>query len=248
MTGLGLGTVLVSYLVNLSFMFALNVLIGIWILCMIISIFINEDIKSNKNINLKNSFVDALKELRNISYVIPGMTLQTLSITILVPLIPKFFIGKAFLGLSKLQYGLVLAAVGGLIVVSMIIFGKLSKKIKVENMLIYGLLFTSIGIFALGNSRYLYFVMFFAIIAGISYSAVLPSWNAIVSSSLSKDNKGIMWGMVSTLEGLGRAVGPLIGGILGSYVSMRFSFSICSLIIFVLSAYYYIFRFKIVNN
>jgi MFS family permease len=248
LTGLGLGAVLVNFFISKSFAFALDILIIIWILCIIMGLFIREGIKNSKKVQEKKSLKDMFKDFCGLDYLIPGMMLQTLALTILMPIVPKYFIGKSFLGMSATQYGNTLAVAGAIIVVCMIVFGKLSKKIRVENLFVFGLLFTSIGILGTANAKYFPLIILFGIISSIAYSAVLPSWNAVVSNSILKDNKGVMWGFVSTLEGVGRAVGSLLGGALGSFVSLRFSFNSCAAIIFALSIFYFIKKARIASN
>lgn len=243
LVGLGLGGVLVNFLITKSYSFALNILIILWVVCVLIGLLIKEGIKSKERKKDIKSPVSILKEFANVKYLIPGMLLQTLSITILAPIIPIYLTNPDFIGISKNQYGIALAVLGIVTVISMIVFGAYAKRVGVERLFVFGLLFTSIGIIGMGNLVSTIAVFTFGLVIGISYSAVLPSWNVIMSNNIEKENKGVMWGGFSTIEGLGRALGSLAGGIISNRFNFHFSFNVSGIIIFILSIYY-----LIVNN
>ena len=59
-----------------------------------------------------------------------------------------------------------------------------------------------------------------AIILGLSYSAVLPAWNALLALYVPPSQKGLGWSLLSTVEGIGVLVGPVIGGLIADYISI----------------------------
>ncbi len=243
LAGLGLGGVLVNFLITKSYSFALNIIIILWVFCVLIGLLIKEGIKSKERNEVTKSPISILKEFTNAKYLVPGMLLQTLSITILAPIIPIYLTNPDFIGLSKNQYGIALAVLGIVTVISMIVFGAYAKRVGVERLFIFGLLFTSVAIIGMGNLESAIAVFIFGLVIGISYSAVLPSWNVIMSNNIGKENKGVMWGGFSTIEGLGRALGSLAGGLISNRFNFHFSFNVSGIIIFVLSIFY-----LIINN
>jgi len=61
-----------------------------------------------------------------------------------------------------------------------------------------------------------------ALVAGLlggSYALILTSWNALLARSIPEDRRGGMWGVFTTIEGLGAACGPPIAGMLWEHVS-----------------------------
>lgn len=245
LVGLGVGTVSVSFLIPLiGYKCTMNLMIGIWVLCVILGWTINLSAPAGKNEDSKQPVLNTLKELGKSKYLIPGMLLQTLGITILAPILPKYLIDSNYVGLSLNGYGATLLIIGGTAVLSVVLFGVIGKYVKSERLFVFGLLFTSIGIFGIGNFKYYITVIAFGVLLAISYSAVLPSWYKILSDNVSNNNKGLMWGIFSTIEGIGRAIGPLVGGIAASYISLQFAFYISSAIILLLFVFYYYLNMK----
>jgi MFS family permease len=121
----------------------------------------------------------------------------------------------------------------------MTVFGRLAKYFKPENLFSFGLLFTSVGILGIGNKLSVPLIITFALLLGLAYSAVLPSWNTIMSNNIDPSNKGLMWGGFSTIEGIGRALGPLSGGIVGKYFGLQFSFDFSGIILLGLALFYF---------
>ncbi len=242
LVGLGLGSVCVNFLISsLGYNFTLNILVGIWILCMILVLFIRKgmDSESEPKSETRLWYKEAFNDIRRTRYLSPGMFLQTLSITALAPVVPKFLTDTQYVGLEINQYGIVLGAIGMVTVILMLFFGKAAKVFKTENLFIFGLLSASVGVFGMGSLKNLMFILFFGLIIAVSYSVVLPAWYTILSGNVAKDNKGVMWGVFSTIEGIGRSVGPLLGGLLGSYISLHYAFYFSGIILLGLSLFYY---------
>ena len=239
LAGLGLGSVVTDFLIFRSDKMALNTIAILWVVALIIGIFIKESIRE-KQVKIKNStFKKYIKRFSSAKLLIPGMVLQTFSLSILLAIVPKYITDKRFAGLSTDQYGITLGLVGAITVISMTIFGKMANRFKPENLFVFGLFFTAVGIFGIGSTLSMTMIIIFAIIIGLAYSAVLPSWNTIMSNNIDKDNIGLMWGGFSTIEGVGRALGPLVGGLLGKYFSLQFSFYFSGIIILGLAILYF---------
>ena len=243
LVGLGLGSVSANFLAFRSYSLALYVMIALWAVCIVVSLFINEGIKNTRrkdNDNASKSFIDILKEFSNAKYLVPGMILQTFSISILAPIILIYLTDSKFVGLDLQQNGLTLAAIGVTTVIFLTTFGRIAKNVGVEKLFIYGIFLASIGVFGIGNISTFVSVIMFGLLFAVSYSAVLPAWNAILANNIQQDNKGLMWGGFSTVEGIGRATGALIGGKIASDIGMQFTFNLSACILFVLAIFYFI--------
>ncbi|MGE5329089.1 MAG: MFS transporter [Deltaproteobacteria bacterium] len=239
LSGLGLGSVLLSFLVGRGYMFALNILILLWGLCVVFGAIIKEGIrKEDGHIDVKKSLEMTYDELKNKKYLIPGLLLQTLSVSILAPIVPIYLTSSKYVGLSTDNYGIALSVIGLMTIFFMGFFGSLTKKIGINKLFIYGMLVTSISILGMGNTKFLYVIMFFGIMLAISYSAILPAWNGILANNIREEIRGIMWGSFSTMEGLGRAIGALLGGILGKGFNLHVSFNLSAVALLMLALYY----------
>ncbi len=80
--------------------------------------------------------------------------------------------------------------------------------------------------------------MLFAFMLGLSYSAVLPAWNAVLSYFVPEDQKGTGWGVLSGIEGLGIMIGPFIGGWISSQYTNVATISISIAMMAVLALFY----------
>jgi len=61
-----------------------------------------------------------------------------------------------------------------------------------------------------------------ALIAGLlggAYALILTSWNTLLARAMPSDRRGGLWGVFTTLEGLGAACGPPVAGLLWEHVS-----------------------------
>jgi len=249
LAGLGLGGVLLSFLVGRGYMFSLNVLIILWGFCFVFGLLIKEGIrKEDGHIDVKKSLEMTYDEIKTKKYLFPGLLLQTLSISILLPIIPIYITSSKYVGLSTDYYGIALTFIGSMTIVFMLLFGSLTKKVGTNKLYSYGMLITAISILGMGNTKFMFIILFFGIIFAVSYSAILPAWNGILANNIREEIRGIMWGSFSTIEGAGRAFGALIGGLLGKNYNFHVSFNISAIILFLLAVYYlYLNKKRILN-
>lgn len=153
-----------------------------------------------------------------IRFLLPGMFLQTLSASILLPVLPVF--ATKNLGLSHDRYGVLLMAGGAVTVMALFPMGRLLSRLKPGMVLSCAFFITSAslsGLFLAGNRHN---AIIWVLVLGLSYAAVLPAWNTLLSRVVPPDKQATGWGVLSTVEGLGISFGPALGGILaGSFSS-----------------------------
>jgi MFS family permease len=77
-----------------------------------------------------------------------------------------------------------------------------------------------------------------AVVLGLSYSAVLPAWNATLASQVSEEQKTMSWGIFSSLEGIGVMFGPILGGWIAELVSPRASLVVSAVIMGLIGVFY----------
>ncbi|MCG7408621.1 MFS transporter [Paenibacillus sp. ACRRX] len=160
----------------------------------------------------------ALKErLRAIKPLLPGMILQTLGASMLVPILPTF--AEASLSLSNKQYSVLLLIGGGCTVLGLVPMGKWSDRLGRKPFLIIGFGIFALTLASLSLQPAVWMAYLLAVILGVSYAAVLPAWNALLALYVPPGQKGLGWSLLSTVEGIGVLIGPVIGGVLADKFS-----------------------------
>lgn len=159
-------------------------------------------------------FRHVLYRLWKVKGLIPGMFFQTLSLGMLIPNMLPYAIGR--LGLSESQYSLLLL-VGGLVVIAcMIPVGHWADRFGSRGFLVSGFLLAALSLFIMvrfGNGQNIWWMVGFV---GLSYALIQPAWNNLLAGAIPPEQRGVLMGLFMSVEGLGFAVGPLVGGILGA--------------------------------
>jgi MFS transporter, DHA1 family, multidrug resistance protein len=157
---------------------------------------------------------DVVGRLWRVKGLIPGMFFQTLSLGMLLPNLLPYATTK--LGLTEAQYSILLL-IGGLVVVAfMIPVGHLADHWGTRGFLVSGFLLASLSLFTMvtyGNSSNVWWIVGFV---GLSYALIQPAWNALLAGTIPPEQRGVLMGLFMSVEGLGFAVGPLVGGLLGT--------------------------------
>lgn len=78
--------------------------------------------------------------------------------------------------------------------------------------LFLGLMMAALGLMAMTQTASPWVVMALAVPAMLGHVFTTPSWSAAVMDLSQADNRGIVWGLMATIQGTGGAVGPAIGG------------------------------------
>lgn len=142
--------------------------------------------------------------------LLPGMLLQMAAAGLLLPILPTF--ATQSLGLDLPQYSLILVVGGGCAVACLIPMGKWSDKYGHKTFFTVGFGGMAASLSLLLFVPYFYGALLIAAFLGLSCAAVFPSWNALLSRFVPADQSGTGWGVLSSLEGVGLMVGPLVGG------------------------------------
>ncbi|SMG50645.1 MFS transporter [Paenibacillus aquistagni] len=150
--------------------------------------------------------------------LLPGMVIQTLAASMLVPVLPSF--AKEYLSLNATQYSILLLLGGGCTVLGLMPMGKWSDRTGRKPFLFIGFAIFAVMLASLSFKPSTGMAYGIAIILGLSYSAVLPAWNALLALYVPPSQKGLGWSLLSTVEGIGVLVGPVIGGLIADYISI----------------------------
>lgn len=118
-------------------------------------------------------------------------------------------------------YLIPLGAVAGLAMVPM---GHLSDRMERRVPLVAGLAAGPLALFALTNTESLWLAVSLGAAVALAFALSLPAWNAAVMDHSEPHNRGTLFGFMATLQGLGTALGPALGGQLAELWGPRAAF------------------------
>ncbi|MCI3927216.1 MFS transporter [Paenibacillus sp. TRM 82003] len=222
--GLGLGAVVLNFFLDwLNYQTTFSILLVMAGLAWVVSWFVPNAAASDiRTVPLREQISGLVTHMRAVKPLLPGMILQTLGASMLVPILPTF--AEDYLLLTSSQYSFFLLAGGGFAVLALVPMGRLSDKLGRKWFLVAGFLIFAFGLYTITTIETLWIALIWAIVLGISYAAVLPAWNALLAQFVPPQQKGVGWGIFSTVEGIGVAIGPVVGGILGDAFGLTFPF------------------------
>ncbi|MCR8641249.1 MFS transporter [Paenibacillus sp. N1-5-1-14] len=238
LVGLGSGPVVINLFIDRGFLLTYWILVGLWAICTLLAFFMPklEGSSIPKTLPMRKQVELLWQRLRKMKLMLPGMILQTAAAGMLLPILPNF--ASHALGLSYTEYSYVLTAGGAMTVLLLVPMGKLSDRFGKKWFLVLGFGGFSLGLLGLTFSTSLIASILLAAFIGLSYSAVLPAWNALLAGHVPKEQQGMGWGLFSSIEGIGVVIGPVIGGWLAQQFSDTLTIGISSLILGGIAIFY----------
>lgn len=246
LAGTGGGLVGINFLMNLGYGVSFNIIISILIMALLVSAIFCYKSDSSTLLQETHFFAGITETLRHFSQnpavtnlLLPGMFLQTLAAGLLLPILPIF--ARTKLGLNHDQYGLLLLAGGAATIIFLIPMGKIADRIKLKLVLSAGFLLTATatGLLSLAGNRSN--ALYLVILLGISYAAVLPAWNSLLARAIPPERQATGWGVFATIEGMGVAIGPAIGGLAGRWLGIESTILITTTLLLCMSLFYIIY-------
>ncbi|WCK56518.1 MFS transporter [Aneurinibacillus sp. Ricciae_BoGa-3] len=211
LAGMGLGPVILNFFMDSSYAASYWFLVILWLVGWAASLTIsNESTVQIDTIPLHRQWTMLKDKVKAIRLLLPGMVLQTMGASMLVPILPLF--ATKHLGLTNSQYSYVLLIGGACAVIGLIPLGKLLDKSGMKWFLVAGFGIFAISLYELTLTYSLKMAILWSIVLGISYSAVLPAWNTLLSYYVPENHEGLGWGIFSSVEGIGVIIGPILGG------------------------------------
>nr|WP_255374045.1 MFS transporter [Cohnella sp. OV330] len=211
LVGLGSGPVVLNLVLVHSEMASYWIMVlvsaGAWLLSLMIPKEAHAEVAA---VPFRNQLAVLGTHLKDMRLLLPGMILQTLAAGMLQPILPSFV--KDHLGMASWQYTLLLLAGGGFTALGLIPMGRLSDRLGKKWFLVVGFLMFGIALYGLTLSPVTMLAFIWAVTLGLSYAAVLPAWNALLAAYVPPEQKGLGWGVLSAVEGVGGLLGPIIGG------------------------------------
>ncbi|TDE87141.1 MFS transporter [Deinococcus sp. S9] len=146
--------------------------------------------------------------LRALAPLLPAAFMQTLTLTLLGPLI---FTLAPHLGVNYWGMVAVLVVGGAVAYGSLPLTGRVADggHARLAVTLGFALLGTALGLLATTPPVWLLYPL--AVIAGLGYAFVAPGWAALVTGTLPEAERPAAWGALMTVENAGTALGPLVG-------------------------------------
>lgn len=242
--GLGLGPVLMNFFLDwFGYGVSFLVLLGMTVVAWGVSWLIPNSHVHAHSAPLAEQIGELWQRIRSMRALLPGMIFQTLGASMLLPILPKF--AEDQLQLTNSQYSLFLLTGGAFAVAGLVPMGRLSDKLGKKWFLVFGFVFFAFGLYSLTTIETLWICLIWAIILGVSYAAVLPAWNALLAAFVPPKQKGVGWGIFSTVEGIGVMIGPALGGALGDSFGLQFPFLISASLFLLIGLFYVWFPFRL---
>ena len=152
--------------------------------------------------------------------------LSSLGRMMLLPIIPLFILQLIKISDHTNSYtGLVLGVASATMTVSAVMLGKLGDRIGHRKVLLTcaaSLAFFYVLQGQVSNVRQLFILQ---ALTGFSTGGVIPMISALLASHVGKGSEGAVYGLDNSINAAGRAVAPLLGGILVTWVGVPFTFT-----------------------
>jgi len=243
LVGIGSGPVVTNFFLDLNVTASFWGLVVVAFLSWFLSLRLaNEKIVGSETVPFRQQLTILKRQVIRMKMLLPGMIIQTTGATMLVPIMPSF--AQNELGLSYGEYSVVMIIGGGAAVVSMVPMGKLSDLFGKKWFLVIGFISFAISVYMLSQSSSIGPAILWATFLGLSYASVLPAWNALMASYVPSDSKGVGWGLLSMIEGIGVMLGPVVGGTLAKYLGFGPTMLVTAAMFAFLAAFYGLLPFQ----
>lgn len=241
--GGGLGPVLVNFLINRSYALAFHVAMAVALIAPVIAIGRLVSLPADRRIQPAGGDGAGWpthrlwSHLWDIRALLPGMFVQTLSLGILVPVLVPF--AKQVLEISQAQIGLLMVAGGAVTVVLLLPMGRLADRYGYRPFLVVGFALAGIAAHFVGHSAPgMLDVLPLVLLLGAAYATILPAWNGVMAGAVPEAVRATFMGFFMTIEGLGLAVGPTIGGAVWTWLGHRAPFDATAAVLVAMAVIY----------
>lgn len=237
LAGMGGGPVVINFFLQFGHALSFAILTALLGLGFLFSMRIQRvDSRNLRVIPIRRQFLLLVQKVRRMRLLLPGMILQTLGASMLLPVLPDF--ATLEIGLDPSQISFLLMAGGICAILALIPMGRLSDRFGKQPFLVIGFSMLGFALFFLAKTETIEFALLWAVVLGIAYSTMLPAWNALLSYYVPENQEGVGWGLLNTVEGIGIALGPSIGGALGSLYAVALPIEIAAFIFLFIGLFY----------
>lgn len=251
LAGCGSGPVIINFFIARDYGLAFWLLIALWGCASIIAIALPPGAAGNNNsggpgFSFWNEISRLVKNQMVVKILLPGMFLQTMTGGILLPLLPVYTQNK--IGLSPEQYAVLLLSGGAAAALSFLPMGRLADRIRLRYLLSAGFGMMAFSLAAFSIARNVLSAFLLAALVGFSYAIVLPAWNNLLAKAIPPERQATGWGVFATVEGMGIAIGPAIGGVVAKYLGIQFAILLCTSLLTIMSCFYFLYPIEKILN
>jgi len=215
LAGLGAGPVVTNALLEASYTWTYAFLVACCALNWALAHGLGADsIGGGLHVPFREQWREMRRRLQETRPLLPGMILQTATAAMLLPILPSF--AEVHLGFTPSQYSLLLLIGGGCTALGLVPMGRLADRLGPRRFLTAGFFVFGMALYALTLHPVLPLALVCALALGLAYSAVLPAWNAVLAAYIPPAQRGLGWGIFSTVEGVGGIFGPYVGGLIAT--------------------------------
>jgi MFS transporter, DHA1 family, multidrug resistance protein len=236
LTGAGGGAVSMSYVLGDHVKSGFASLLAVWTAAIVISIFVMEGYQSEAHHRKRLHLSGVFQEVHSVRLLIPGMFVQTFAMGLLLPVFVLF--ARYQLGIDGKTYSFLLVAGGAATVLLQLPMGRLVDKYGYKPFLVGGFALCSLILPMIVKLHTLSLIFITVAGLGTGYALILPAWNSVMARSVSENRRASMFGIFMTVEGLGMALGPLVGGKLWEQVGPTAPFWAAAGILCVMMIFY----------
>ncbi|QQE77622.1 MFS transporter [Alicyclobacillus sp. SO9] len=245
LVGVGIGTVSMAWLLGNHVRAGFTVLLLVWVAAALIAMITmsrpkirSREEKAGEGSSTANrlSIHTIVAEARDLRLLFPGMFVQTFALGLLLPVFVLYV--RYQLGLSGQTYSYLLLLGGTATVLLQIPLGRMIDRLGYKAFLLSGFVLAACTILVLVHLHTLIHVALAVIVLGAAYALILPSWNSVIANSVSQRRRAVMWGIFMTVEGLGMALGPFLGGQLWTWLAPSAPFYLAAFILIFMSFFY----------
>ncbi|MCY0888071.1 MAG: MFS transporter [Alicyclobacillaceae bacterium] len=235
LAGVGIGAVSMSLVFGHRGIGAFHLLLLVWTLGFVLAVS-SLPMDGNHDETHPATLRSVLGEIRSVRMLFPGIFVQTFALGLLLPVFAMY--AKYNLGLTGSTYSALLVAGGTATVVLQLPMSRLVDRFGYKRFLVPGFVLSAVSLPILVMLRVVWEVFVGVAGIGAAYAFILPSWNAVLTKSVSERRRASMFGVFLTVEGLGMAIGPLVGTTLWSTVGPLAPFYASSVIFLGMSVFY----------
>ncbi|MGW7951209.1 lipoteichoic acid biosynthesis MFS flippase LtaA [Staphylococcus xylosus] len=162
----------------------------------------------------RNQLIQLNKFMKKYYLLFPGIILQSISISALVPILPTYAI--KIIDVSNIEYTFALILGSFACGFAMLSVPKIIDKNNqkyIYHIISLGFVLYGSCIFILPFSKNFEQISIIAIFIGFIYGALLPSWNTFMASFINSKEHEESWGIFNSIQGLSAMLGMPLGGI-----------------------------------
>jgi len=210
--GLAMGPISGNLLLGLtSYRATFHICIALVFLVFVIVLSLARETKMLRQEGVAASLRDSLRSVTG-ELTLLGVValLLTVSLAFLLPIISLY--GAQVLLVDKVTMGTVLAIPGVITALALLPAGHLADRVGRKLPMVAGMALLTVCFGGAPVTTNLVVVTAGATVAGLGYALAVPAWNALAMDRIPQQSRGLLLGVVATVQGVGLAIGPVVGG------------------------------------